>query len=402
MEINSKNNNDEIKDLKELNNEQKKLYKISNILCKETIGVIKLLLFFVSIIIILGLTFNGVEEWPGLFTGLVIWGLFFLSIPLLLFYLGLNNFKKYLINNNKKILNKVKILDMFSLVINILYVLFLFYDEFGLQEFALILIVGYIFLLIIPNIIHLLLCFNLKIKKWILIIFLVLIIPLIIFKLSIVSPKKIEVDFNKLPTTIDFNNELIKRQILSESYYNESNSENNYSYIEKFLEKDLGIFFDYNFFVSVKKGEEKNKYSMYRYDSYKTNINGMNVDWEIYSVNNKIYAYLDYIWEDTNITDSAKKYNSTKGIVVSEEEKITTYNAKLKYYSYGGGIMKNFKRGPEIKEVLFGKNITEISFGSLYMVDKYNSDCADIVVVDEINAASLKKVAYKVINGEKY
>ena len=64
--------------------------------------------------------------------------------------------------------------------------------------------------------------------------------------------------------------------------------------------------------------------------------------------------------------------------------------------------MKNFKRGPEIKEVLFGKNITEISFGSLYMVDKYNSDCADIVVVDEINAASLKKVAYKVINGEKY
>ena len=54
------------------------------------------------------------------------------------------------------------------------------------------------------------------------------------------------------------------------------------------------------------------------------------------NINNKIYAYLDYIWEDTNITSLSTKYNLSKGIVVSEEEKITTYNDKLKYYSYGG------------------------------------------------------------------
>ena len=395
MEINSKENNDKIKYLEELNNEQKKLYKISNILCKEIIGVVILLLIFASLIIILDLASGG--DWSGLATGLVIWGLFFLSIPLLLFYLGLENCKKYLISNNKKILNKVKMLDIFSLVINILYVLFLFSDEFGMQGFSLILIVGYVFLFIIPNIIHLLLCFNLKTKKWILIIFLVLIIPLIIFKISIVSPEKIEVDFNKLPTTIDFNNELIKRQLLPESYYNGLNTENNYSYIEKYFESDWE-----NGFYDVEKGEENNKYSMYRYDRYKIKVNGMDVEWEIYSVNNKIYAYLDDIWEDSNITDSEEKYNLSKGIVVSEEEKITTYNDNLKYYSYGGGIMKNFKRGPEIKETLFGNHITEISFWSLYMVDKYNSDCADIVVVDEINATSLTNVTYKIINGENY
>ena len=160
MKINSKNNNDEIKCLEELNNEQKKLYKISNILCKEIMRVVILLLIFASVIIISDLTSSG--DWSGLATGLIICGLFFLSAPLLLFYLALKNCKKYLISNNKKILNKVKILDMVSLIINIIYVLFLFSDEF----FSLILIVGYTFLLIIPNIIHLLLCFNLKAKHF--------------------------------------------------------------------------------------------------------------------------------------------------------------------------------------------------------------------------------------------
>lgn len=392
MKINSKNNNDEIKCLEELNNEQKKLYKISNILCKEIMRVVILLLIFASVIIISDLTSSG--DWSGLATGLIICGLFFLSAPLLLFYLALKNCKKYLISNNKKILNKVKILDMVSLIINIIYVLFLFSDEF----FSLILIVGYTFLLIIPNIIHLLLCFNLKVKKWILIIFLILIIPLITFKLSIVSPEKIEVNFNKLPTAIDFNNELIKRRILTESYYNGKDKKNNYSYIEKYFESDWE-----NGFYAVEKGEENNKYSMYRYDLYQINVNGMDADWEIYSINNKIYAYLDYISsKDTNITNSAKKFNLSKGIVVSEEEKITTYNDNLKYYSYGGGIMKRFKKGHEIKETLFGNHITEISFWSLYMIDKYNSDCADIVVVDEINSTSLIDVTYKIINGESY
>lgn len=127
MELNSKINNNKTEYLEKLNDNQKKLYKFSNILHKETFGVVILLIIFASVIIIPDLTSSG--DWSGFITGIVIWGLFFISIPLLLFYLGLKNCKKYLINNNKKILNKVKILDMLSLGINILYVLFLFYDE---------------------------------------------------------------------------------------------------------------------------------------------------------------------------------------------------------------------------------------------------------------------------------
>lgn len=64
--------------------------------------------------------------------------------------------------------------------------------------------------------------------------------------------------------------------------------------------------------------------------------------------------------------------------------------------------MKNFKKDPEIKENLFGKHIIEVSFRSLYMVDKYNYDCADIVAVDEINETTLTNVVYKVINSNNY
>lgn len=160
METNSKDNNDE-KSLEELNDEQKKLYKISNILCNELIIVVVLLLIFSSLAIISELTSGGV--WAVLGVGLLIFGLFFLSIPLRLFYSGLKNCKKHLVSSNEKIPNNVKMLDILSLVINILYILFLFKDGFNMQEFGLIL--GcYIVLLIIPNIIHLLLCFNFKTK----------------------------------------------------------------------------------------------------------------------------------------------------------------------------------------------------------------------------------------------
>lgn len=161
METNLKDNNDE-KCLEKLNDEQKKLYKISNIFCNELIIVIVLLLIFSSFLIVSELTSGGV--WAVLGVGLLIMGLFFLSIPLRLFYSGLKNCKKHLISSNEKIPNKVKMLDILSLVINILYILFLFKDEFGMQEFGLILIVGYTVLFIIPNIIHLLLCLNFKTK----------------------------------------------------------------------------------------------------------------------------------------------------------------------------------------------------------------------------------------------
>ena len=143
-----------------LHNEQKKLYKISNTLYKETIIITILLIIFTCLIAISDLTTGG--EWSDFSTLLVLFALFYLSIPLLLFYLGLKNYKKYLITNNAKILNKVKILDIISLIINILYVLLLFINNLFDSIFNIFLVIIYVLLLIVPITIQLLLYVNKK------------------------------------------------------------------------------------------------------------------------------------------------------------------------------------------------------------------------------------------------
>ena len=143
-----------------LNNEQKKLYKISNTLYKETIIITILLIIFTCLIAISNLTTGG--EWSDFSTLLVLFALFYLSIPLLLFYLSLKNYKKYLITNNVKILNKVKILDIISLIINILYVLLLSINNLFDSIFNIFLVIIYVLLLIVLITIHLLLYVNKK------------------------------------------------------------------------------------------------------------------------------------------------------------------------------------------------------------------------------------------------
>lgn len=387
MKSNEKNINNRNDNLNNLDDTQQKIYKISNIISKEIIVLSIILIIIGCIFIISDLSNKGI--WYGLATVLIIMTFLFISLPLILFYLGIRNSKKYLMNNNIKALKKAKIFDILSLIISIIYMTFLLTDLLSLEELGLALIIGYTALIIIPNIIHISLCFNLKVKKWILSILIIMITPIIIFRLSILSPNKIKVNFDNLPTITDFNNELIRRKILPESYYMGIN--NSYSYIEKYYESNWE-----NGFYYAKAGEENEKATMYRYARYEININGVDFDWELYSINNKMYAYLDYIWKNET---TIKNYNLSKGIVVSEEDKITTYNDKDKYYSYGGGIIRNFS---SIKKALYGKHITEVSFENLYMVDKYNSNCANIVVVKEINEESLKNISNKIMNGEYY
>lgn len=385
--------NENEKILEGLNDWQKKLYKVSNIFRKELIGLLILVLILAGGIVILDFTSSGM--WKGLGTGLTIIALLYLSVPVILFYLGLKNCKKYLLSNNEKALTRVKVFNILSLVVDILYILFLLYDEFGLQEVGLGLIIGFILFLVFPSIIILLLCFNLNVKKWLVGIVLFFAVPFIVFRLSIMSPNKIAVDVSKLPTVIDFKNELNERGLLK--------SYDDFPWgIYKYLETDW-----FNGFTRVEEGEVNNKYSMYAYTDYEDSINGMIIDWSIYSVNNKIYAYLNYIssdytFKDSEITEAAEEYNVGRKIVVSEEEKLTTYNVKGKYYSYGGGIMTEPKLGNEMKLIFFGNHITDIDYTRLYMLDKYNSDCADIVVVDEINDTTLTDIAYKIVSGYGY
>ena len=393
MKKSGKENENE-KILEGLNDWQKKLYKVSNIFRKELIGLLILVLILAGGIVILDFTSTS-DMWKGLGTGLTIIALLYLSVPVILFYLGLKNCKKYLLSNNEKALTKVKVFNILSLIVDILYILFLLYDEFGLREVGLGLIIGFILFLVLPSIIILLLCFNLNVKKWLVGIVLFFAVPFIVFRLSIMSPNKIAVDVSKLPTVIDFKNELNERGLLK--------SYDDFLWgIYKYLETDW-----FNGFTRVEEGEENNKYSMYAYTDYEDSINGMIIDWSIYSVNNKIYAYLNYIssdytFKDSEITEAAEEYNVGRKIVVSEEEKLTTYNVKGKYYSYGGGIMTEPKLGNEMKLIFFGNHITDIDYTRLYMLDKYNSDCADIVVVDEINDTTLTDIAYKIVSGYGY
>lgn len=393
MEKRVKDNENE-KKLEELNDWQKKLYKVSNIFRKELIVLLILVLILAGGIVILDLTSSGM--WQGLGTVLATIALLFLSVPIILFYFGLKNCKKYVFSNNEKALIKIKVFNILSLVVDTLYIMFLFYDELGLQEVGLGLIIGFILFLIFPSIIILLLCFNLNVKKWLVGIILFFTVPFIVFRLSIMSPNKIAVDVSKLPTGVDFVAELRERNLLSSSY---DLIGNNYLNVEKFQETDW-----YNGFSNIETLEENNKYSMYQYTDYENSINGMTIEWIIYSVNNKIYAYLEYISSDytSEITEVAEEYNISRKIVVSEEEKLTTYNVKGKYYSYGGGIMTEPKLGDTMKLVFFGNHITEIDSTRLYMLDRYNSDCADIVVVDEINDTTLTDIAYKIVSGYGY
>lgn len=376
-----------------LDDGKKKLYKVY--------GAFRVILFVFSILILIFAGWYVIRtvmdggEWSLLSAGVMMMMAAFLMISSVLFYLGLKNSREYLFSNNEKQLTQAKIYTGLSFVIGILFLLHLC-DLLGFSVIFIIFIILYMLCLIFPSIITFLLCFNLDIKKslvGIVLIVTISFISFILFSLSIVSPSKITRDISKLPTVVDFVAELRERNLLSPNY---DLIGNNYLNVEKYQETDW-----YNGFSNIETLEENNKYSMYQYTDYENSINGMTIEWIIYSVNNKMYAYLKSVSADyeRELTDSAKKYNYSKGIVVSEEEKLTTYNVKGKYYSYGGGIMKyDSSNNGQFKLALFGDHITEIDSTRLYMLDRNNSECANIVVVDEINNSTLMDVAYDIVS----
>lgn len=165
MKLNSKINNEKEEKLKSLNEEEKNTYKLTNIIIKETIAVVIILAIFSGLIIKLDLASTGM--WSGLITVLLIYVLVFLSVPLILFLLGLRKFKKGLLNKDDKMLKRAKILETLSLTFHIIYILYIGSSQPNLQGASNLLIafLVYIPVLVAPNTAHLIVCFSLKNTK---------------------------------------------------------------------------------------------------------------------------------------------------------------------------------------------------------------------------------------------
>lgn len=102
------------------------------------------------------------------------------------------------------------------------------------------------------------------------------------------------------------------------------------------------------------------------------------ITWYIYYVNGKIYAAIGDESEYGKgwYTSLAK---TRYGVVVSEEDDITIYNAKNNYFVKGGGILDT-RSG-------------DLRIGFPTTTDIYNRKCMKIRVVDKVDAETLDKIA---------
>ena len=151
------------KKAKEMNKKKDKLNKINNFFSKEIIfACILLIIYGVGLTIFF--LINNIDEAYWAYC-LITWGLFYAIIPAGLFYMAIKNFKIFLNNNDKSKLKKAKIFEIISLVIYIFYIIILFGTEFVSLTLKLyFLLIFYTICIIIPDIIHLIICFRVNNK----------------------------------------------------------------------------------------------------------------------------------------------------------------------------------------------------------------------------------------------
>ena len=151
------------KKIKKTNKKKDKLNRINNFFSKEIVFAYILLIIY-GVGVTIYFLINDIEE-VYLVYGLIMWGLFYAIIPVGLFYMAIKNFKIFLNNNDKSKLKKAKIFEIISLVIYIFYIIILFGTEFVSLTLKLyFLLIFYTICIIIPNIIHLIICFRVNNK----------------------------------------------------------------------------------------------------------------------------------------------------------------------------------------------------------------------------------------------
>lgn len=268
-------------------------------------------------------------------------------------------------------------------------------NDLGFSIFA-SLVIGLFFL---PNILYIVGCYKERFKTNIIlefiksnkskfifvicIIFIILCLTIFV-KFGTNNSEKIMVSNVTLPTLSEFENELKDRGFIYDipEGYKELTSASRLTAEDNKYEHQYSLSFDknnneqypvfiYGYTSLIEKSSKTAKY-------YTKGPEDWTITWDIYFVNGQIYAVigeeseLDKNWE----TDL---FRTKYGRIVSEKEKITTYNRKGNYFSYGGGIEHNFTG--------------YVRYLSTKMVDNFNSNCAEIIKVDRVDAKTLDRIA---------
>lgn len=194
--------------------------------------------------------------------------------------------------------------------------------------------------------------------------------------------EKIPAKEENLPTLADFEKELKSRGLIQEGRvffspdrFSAEDSKYEYDYRLN-LEDDANErypLFRYESYVSlIQKGDKTEPY-------YKIGPGDWCIEWDIYYVNGQIYA-VNRNEDRLNKSWSVDLFGTKYGRIISEEDKITTYNRFGNYFVYGGGIEK-------------GRKGQSTRYLSTLMVNKPNEQCVPVVKVENLNAETLDTIA---------
>jgi hypothetical protein len=182
----------------------------------------------------------------------------------------------------------------------------------------------------------------------------------------------IEVDYNTLPTLSQIEAEFKNRNLKSKDSYSQYTAyDSNYEY-----EYIPNVYQDAN-----------TKYPIVIYSSYISYVDdNKTISWDIYCVNGFFYAVIDEISEYKGI-----KYHelffTEYARIVSEDEKLMTYNWKKNHFAYGGGIL-NYKP----------YSYSFVRHMPTRMVDNSNYRCAKVIKVDRVDSETLDRISIELYN----
>ncbi len=192
----------------------------------------------------------------------------------------------------------------------------------------------------------------------------------------------VKVDYDTLPTLQFFEAQLVKRNLKTYSTYY---SDDHVVAYEK----------DYEYEREPSSINDKDaKYPIFIYSHYIANVGeGKTITWDIYCVNGFFYATVDELYEDGRFSGN-NIFFTKYGRVVSEDDKLMTYNWKKNHFAYGGGVhnTKPF-------------NSYYVRHMPTMMDDNCKSKCAKVIKVDRVDADTLTRISvelYKEIKNENY
>ena len=400
-------------DNNELENTQKSKSKMLRNVCKVIIGLFTVAIILTVIITILGITSlnnttnSGIDGIGQALGTVIIIRLFMIttviSLPILIASIcGL----RYYSGKSKGKLTACWIWGIISFIGSsfVFYLVYsIFYDSFDsytLNENKISEIIFYsiVFsILFLPNILFILGCYKEQFKtkifsksnvKRFFILIGIIFIGLVIFnifKYGNNKSEKIMISDTSLHTLKEFEDELKSRGFI----YDVPKGYSELAGSTDILSEDNK--YEYQYDLDFKKNAN-DKYPLYIYEGYASLIQKSPqtaeyytkgpedwwISWNIYYVNGQIYAV---IGDESELGSgwSTDLFRTRYGRIVSEKDKITTYNRKGNYFSYGGGIENNIKG--------------YVRYLSSKMVDTFNNNCAEIIKVDRVDAETLDRIS---------